>query len=120
MNDLDYLSKNLDEFKQLYPKFVMAISPLIDAFSTAAGVSEVTTHKDYVVLRLCRLSFDRFEDVLILCFQRRGEGAMPLMRVMFEGLVNARYIKANPDNYRPIEDRPSLDAAPVFASQTSR
>ena len=97
MNDLEYLSKNLAEFKQRYTKFAASVSALTDAFSNAFNVPVITSHPDYLVLGLSRLCSDRFEDILILCSQRRGEGAMPLVRAMFEGLVNASYIRAHPE-----------------------
>jgi hypothetical protein len=97
MNDLEYLSKNLDEFKQQYGKFALSIPALTAALTQALNVSVVTDKSNYIVLGLSRLCVDRFEDILILCSQGRGEGAMPLVRAMFEGLVNASYVHAHPE-----------------------
>lgn len=97
MNDLDYLSKNLEEFKSQYAKFSECIPELLEAFSKALNVPKVTSESDYLVLGLSKLCLDRFEDVLILCTQGRGDGAMPLVRAMFESLVNASYIQAHPE-----------------------
>jgi hypothetical protein len=97
MNDLDYLSQNLEEFKGQYEKFSECIPRLLEAFSKALGVPKVTSESDYLVLGLSKLCIDRFEDILILCTQGRGDGAMPLVRAMFESLVNASYIQAHPE-----------------------
>jgi hypothetical protein len=40
---------------------------------------------------------DRFQDITLLCSQGRGDGCSPLVRTMFEGLVNARYIHKYPE-----------------------
>jgi hypothetical protein len=97
MNDLDYLSENLEQFKKQYAKFEACMPILLEAFSKALAVPKVTSEPDYLVLGLSRLCVDRFEDILILCTQGRGDGAMPLVRAMFESLVNASYIQAHPE-----------------------
>lgn len=97
MNDLDYLSQNLDQFKEQYAGFSACVPLLVEAHSKAFDVPEVTSESDYLVLGLSKLCVDRFEDILILCSQGRGDGAMPLVRAMFEGLVNASYIQAHPE-----------------------
>lgn len=97
MDDLDYLSQNLEQFKKQYAEFSECIPKLLKAYSIALDVPNLTSESDSLVLVLSKLSFDRFEDILILCSQGRGDGAMPLLRAMFEGLVNASYIQANPE-----------------------
>jgi ribosomal protein S17 len=97
MNDLDYLSKNLNEFKQRYGRFALSVPPLTAALTRALNVPVVTDKSNYIVLGLSKLCVDRFEDILILCSQGRGEGAMPLVRAMFEGLVNASYVHDHPE-----------------------
>jgi hypothetical protein len=97
MNDLEYLSQNLEQFKSQYAKFSECVPKLLEALSKAFDVPKVTSEPDYLVLGLTKLCIDRFEDILILCTQGRGEGAMPLVRAMFESLVNGSYIEAHPE-----------------------
>lgn len=82
MNDLDYLSKNLERFKERYAQFSTCVPVLLEAHLKALNIPLVTTKSNYLVLGLSKLCVDRFEDILILCTQGRGDGAMPLVRAV--------------------------------------
>ncbi len=97
MNDLDYLSQNLEQFNNQYASFSECLPKLMEAYSKAFDVPKVTSESDHYVLVLAKLCVDRFHDIVILCSQGRGDGSMPLVRAMFEGLVNASYIQAHPE-----------------------
>lgn len=97
MSDLNWLTKNLEQFGSEYEGFNKCVPLLSEALSKALGVPKITAEADYYVLALAKLCVDRFQDVVILCSQGRGDGAMPLVRAMFEGLVNASYLQAHPE-----------------------
>jgi len=96
MDDLEFLSQNLEQFKKQNISFMECLPKLQDALKMALQVP-VTSETDHFVLVLSKLCVDRLQDIFILCSQNRGDGTMPLVRAMFEGLVNACYISAHPE-----------------------
>jgi hypothetical protein len=59
---------------------------------------------DIVVFYLGRLCVEDFMDILLLCGNGRGTGAMKLLRGMYERVVTARHLHAHPEEVRDFLD----------------
>lgn len=91
MDETDFVMEN-------YPGFIESMPNLRKASQKAFDV-DISERKmsDYLIFVLSKLCLDRFDDVCFLAAHGRGDGCSPLVRAMFEGLVNARYILLKPE-----------------------
>lgn len=101
MSDLEVLKKNLEDFEKRYPKFNKCVPGLQQAFWVAFKIPSLGPQDrqdaNLLIYFLAKLCMDRFQDITLMCSQNRGDGCASLVRTMFEGLVNAKYIQKHPE-----------------------
>jgi hypothetical protein len=85
-------------FGKLYPEFLKRFENLKRALDVAF-TRDLTTSEpvDRVVLFLGRLCVEDFFEILLLVGNGYGDGALKILRGMYERVVTARYLDMHPD-----------------------
>lgn len=88
------------DFQMRHPKFVQNLQYLnetmIKVFLREIDSSEFSGLADKVVFYLGRLAVEDFNEILLLCGNGYGIGAMKLLRGFYERVVTLMYISKNP------------------------
>jgi hypothetical protein len=95
-------------FQKRHPKFVQSLRYLHET-TTKIFIREMTSSgssgpADRVVFYLGRLAVEDFNEILLLCGNGFGIGAMKLLRGLFERVVTLLYISEHPDKVEDFLD----------------
>ena len=73
--------------------------PNLQAAMKAVFIREITSRSraDFVVFYLGRLCAEDFNEILLLCGNGYGTGALKLLRGMYERVVTGRHLHAHPE-----------------------
>jgi len=97
VDEKDDYTLNRERFEENYAGFVGCFPALEEAFNIAFSMDIPKRYgQEHQIVVLCKYCRDRFYDICVMCSQNRGDGTSPLLRSLFEGLVNASYIQKNP------------------------
>lgn len=86
-------------FAQTHQSFIDCLPNLNKLLATSflREYSTKLTSQDFVILSLSKLCSDNFEEIILLCTNGYCDGALVILRSMFEKLVNARYLHVHPE-----------------------
>jgi len=98
-----------------YPGIVGALRRLLQTFVKALPpTTNADVAADRVVWGLGHASGEDFKEMLVLCSNRCGLGAMKVMRGMYERTVTQRYIAIHPDEAQAFLDYHSVHQRKAF------
>ncbi len=90
--------KEREKFIVEHERFFERIGSLVKALNIAAiKVNANLSNAEVVIDTLCKLCVENFNEILLLSANGFGNGAITLLRSMFEKLVTARYLELHPN-----------------------
>src|SRR5437764_656829 len=84
-------------FSEQFPGFINLLSNMGEALNAVFRRSVPANPSGITIFMLGKLCVDDFNEILLLCANGFGFGAMKILRGMFEKLVDARYLNLHPE-----------------------